>query len=67
MSAELERLTAEVTETKTAIDSAITLITGLAERIRQLQNDPVALTALADELDAKQAELAAAVAANTLP
>lgn len=66
MSAELDRLTTEVTETKTAVDSAITLIVGLAERIRELQNDPAALTALADELDAKQAELAAAVSANTV-
>lgn len=65
MSAELDRLTTEVTETATVIDSAIVLIGGLAQQIRDLQNDPAALSALADSLDAKQAELAAAVAAGT--
>ena len=65
MSAELDRLTTEVAETKTAIDSALTLIAGLADQIRALKDDPAKLAALADELDAKQAEIAAAVAANT--
>ncbi len=64
MSAALDRLTTEVAETKTAIDSALALITGLAQQIRDIATDPVALNALADELDAKQAEIAAAVEAN---
>jgi hypothetical protein len=54
-----------VTEIGTTVDSAVTLITGLAQQIRDLQNDPVALAALANSLDAKANELAAAVAANT--
>lgn len=65
MSAELDRVTAEVTETGTAIDSAIVLIEGLAAQIRDLADDPAALNALADELDSKSNALASAVAANT--
>jgi hypothetical protein len=65
MSAELDRLTAEVSETHSAVDSAVTLIAGLAQQIRDLSTDPAALNALADDLDAQQAAIAAAVAANT--
>ncbi len=67
MSAELDRLTTEVGETGTVVDSAIALIQGLAEQIRQLATDPVALGKLADDLDAKTNALAAAVEANTTP
>lgn len=63
--ASLDRLTAEVAETKTAIDSALTLISGLAEQIRQLSPTQEALDKFADDLDAKQQEIAAAVTANT--
>lgn len=65
MSAELERLTTEVTEIGAVVDSAVTLINGLAQQIRDLATDPAALNALADELDTKANALAAAVAANT--
>lgn len=65
MSAALERITQEVAETKTAVESAITLINGLAQQIRDNAEDPVALNALADELDAQQAAIGEAVAANT--
>ncbi len=65
MSAELDRLTTEVTETRTVMQSAVALIEGLAEQIRLLRNDPIALAALADSLDAGANTLAAAVAANT--
>lgn len=65
MSAELDRLTAEVGEIKTVSDSAIALLDGLSDQIRALQNDPAQLAALADELDAKAAEVAAAIARNT--
>jgi hypothetical protein len=65
MSAALDRLTAEVGETATAVDSVLALVTGLADQIRALKEDPVKLAALADELEAKQAAIAAAVAANT--
>ena len=65
MSAELERLTTEVTEIGAVVDSAVALINGLAQQIRDLATDPAALNALADELDTKANALAAAVAANT--
>lgn len=65
MSAALDKLTAEVEETKTAVDSVLQLVEGLAQQIRDLKDDPAKLLQLADELDAKQAAIAAAVAANT--
>lgn len=67
MSAALDRLTQEVAETKGAADSAIALLTGLGDYIRANVSDQAALNALADDLDAKQAEIAAAVAANPVP
>ena len=67
MSVELDNLTREVAEMSTVVDSAVTLISGLAEQIRALQNDPVALAALANSLDTKANELATAVSANTTP
>lgn len=65
MSAALDRLTTEVNENTAVIDSAVTLINGLAQQIRDAVDDPAKLNALADELDAKSNALAAAVAANT--
>lgn len=65
MSAALDRLTKEVAETKDATQSAIKLIDGLADQIRSLKDDPAKLEALADELDAQQAEIAAKVTENT--
>lgn len=67
MSAELDRLTAAVAAEKTADDSLIALVKGLAQQIRDNATDPAALTALADSLDSDQAEIAAAVAENTPP
>ena len=65
MAGELARLQTEVTEMSGAVDSAITLINGLAQQIRDLATDPAALNALADSLDSKANELAAAVVANS--
>lgn len=65
MSAQLDRLTAEVAETSTVVNSAITLIRGLSTQIRELKDDPAALERLASDLDAQQTALAAAVAENT--
>ena len=70
MSAELDVLTAQVHSNTTVITSAITLINGLAQRIQDLIDagaNPAAFQALADELKAKDDELAAAVTANTTP
>jgi hypothetical protein len=65
MAGELARLTQEVAETKTVMQSAAVLLANLAQRIRDLSTDPEALNALANELDAEQAALAAAIEANT--
>lgn len=65
MAGELARLQTEVAEMAGVVDSAVALINGLAQQIRDLATDPAALTALADSLDSKAGELAAAVVANT--
>lgn len=65
MSVELDRVKAEVTETKTIQQSAIVLLNSLSQMIRDHIDDPAALTAIADDLDASGNELAAAVQANT--
>lgn len=67
MSEELDTLTVEVTEMATVVDSAILLIQGLAARLEDIADDPAAILALANELDSKAGELAAAVAANPIP
>lgn len=65
MTAAMDRLTAEVTETRSSVTAVLALVAGLAEQIRTNAQDPVALNALADELDASQASIAEAVTANT--
>jgi predicted nucleic acid-binding Zn-ribbon protein len=65
MSAELDRLTTEVAETKSAVASVLTLVAGLAQQIRDNATDPAALNALADDLDASQKDIADAITANT--
>jgi peptidoglycan hydrolase CwlO-like protein len=65
MSAQLDTLKSEVTENTAVIASAVALIEGLSAQILALKDDPVALAALAAELDTSSNALAAAVAANT--
>jgi len=65
MSVEMDRLEAEVTEIKTVSDSAIVLLKRLAQLIRDNASNPAKLTALANELDAKGNEVAAAITENT--
>lgn len=65
MATDLSRITSEVTEIGTAVDSAVALLGELAQLIRDNATDPAALNALADTLDSKGNELAAAVVANT--
>jgi len=65
MSAELDALTLQVSETNTVIQSAIVLIQGLAARLAAIANDPAAIMALVTELDTQEQALAAAVVANT--
>lgn len=65
MSAELDNLTTEVTNATTVEQSAITLIQGLKASLDAAGTDPVKLKALSDSLAASDANLAAAIAANT--
>ena len=65
MSQELDNLTAQVKANSDLLDSATTLINGIADRITAAGVDPAKLTALASELKAKDDVLAAAVTANT--
>ncbi len=66
MSAELDRLTAEVAEARTVNEGAIALLTGLAQQIRDFQDQPAKLAALADELDSSTKALSDAVSAGTV-
>jgi hypothetical protein len=65
MALDLSRLEAAVTRQKTVNDSAVTLMGQLAQLVRDTAGDPVAVTALADALDAQAQSLADAVVANT--
>lgn len=65
MSTELENLKAQVSASVDVQESAIILISGLAAKIAELKDDPVALQALADSLVAEKGKLAAAIEANT--
>jgi hypothetical protein len=65
MSAQLDALKAKVARNTTVAESAVTLIKGLAQQIRDNADDPVALQALADELDATDTNLGNAVTENT--
>ncbi len=62
---DLTRITNEVTEISDASDAAVAALGSLAQQVRDLSTDPAALNALADELDAKGNELAAAILAGT--
>jgi hypothetical protein len=61
MSEQLDALTVQVTETTTLEQSAITLITGLADQIAAIKDDPAKVQALADQLKASAANLTAAI------
>lgn len=65
MSAEIDRLTASVTLLTSVDDSLVTLVTNLAQTIRDNATDSAALNALADKLDAEKQKVADAVTANT--
>lgn len=61
----LDRLTKEMTENRDAVASIETLVSGLAEQIRNASSDPEALNKLADDLDANTNRLVKAVTDNT--
>ena len=65
--ADLTELAAAVEQNGSVVDSAVALITDIADRLEAAaaDDDPAAVQTLSDELRAKSAELAAAVEANT--
>lgn len=67
MAEELESLTAEVQESNTVMQSAVTLINGLAQKLTDAINsgNPQKLIELRDSLNANSESLAAAIEANT--
>lgn len=64
-SQEMDKLEAQVGKTDTVIDSAIAAFAGVAEQIRVAAGDRAKSLALAADLDARGAALAAAIPANT--
>lgn len=58
-------LVSAVAANTSVVESALTLIQGLAGKLQVAVNDPAAVQALIDQLNAEDAKLAAAVAANT--
>lgn len=62
---DLTALKAQVEKNNQVIESAITLINGLADQIRNSANDPAAIQAIADSMNSESEKLAAAIAANT--
>lgn len=65
MALDLTQLTAAVDRDRTVNESAITLLSNLAQMLRDAAADPAAVRALADQLDANQQALADAVVAHT--
>lgn len=65
--AAIDDLTREVTESRTAVDSAVSLIEGLKARLDEAiaSGDMAQVQTLSDELSNNTDRLAAAVAANT--
>ena len=63
--ADLTTLTADVAAETTVMESAETLITGLAAQITAAGTDPVALKALTTTMETNAAALASAIASNT--
>jgi len=65
MAGQLDALTAEVTRNTEVDASAVALLNGLAAKIVELKNDPVALQKLANDMKISSDSLAGAVVANT--
>jgi uncharacterized protein YoxC len=65
MASDLDRIETEVSEMSDAVASAVRLLGELSGMIRDNLNSPARLKKIADDLDAKQQELAEAILANT--
>jgi len=65
MAGELEAVRTEVEQMRTVQQGAVTLLDNLAGQIDSLKNDPVALTALAEDVRAQRTALAEALVRDT--
>lgn len=65
MTVQLDALRTEVEQSRSVTEGAATMLTGLAEQIRALKDDPAQLEALAAQLDQQTNALANAIQANT--
>ena len=65
MKDQLAKIEKEVSENSDAVDSAVTLLTGLAAEIRDAAGNEEAIEALATKLDQNSTRLAKAVVDNT--
>lgn len=63
--ANISDLTTKVAELTTVEKSAVVLLDGLSQQLKDAKNDPVAIQAVIDSLDVGKADLASAVARNT--
>lgn len=63
--ADIDALKAAVERNTSVTDSAVVLIQGLAQQIKDAADDPAQLQALAAQIDKEAGELAAAVTAGT--
>lgn len=65
--ATLADIQTEVTAEGAVVDSAMTLLSGLSQQLKDAlaSNDPAAMQKVIDDIDAQKAALAASVAANT--
>ena len=61
----LDSLEVQVRATTSEIQSAILLINGLADKLREFANDPARINELADQLHDSSTALAEAIVANT--
>jgi hypothetical protein len=67
MSAEIDALELAVTKVQTVKGSVVTLLQGLAARVRAIAGDAAKAGALATELDTMANDFAQAVVDNTVP
>ena len=65
--ADLSNLANEVSENNDVVESAVALLNGLSQQLKDAiaSDDPAAVQAIVDQLDAQNQRLADAVAANT--
>jgi len=65
MMAKIDDILADVQAESTLDDSIITLLTNIAQQLKDAGTDPAKLQAVQDAIDANKAKISAAITANT--